>query len=959
MTPTLRVLVTNAFGLASKLGEFQSSLCHNHVDVAIVSETKFTPDKITAAESTLPGYHPPLRLDRTAQGGGVAVWVRSELAVQHLEQIDCCNHEVIWLSVMTSLDVRIVICAVYRSGSLSDTDTALLDYLDSTLDQVRHSCSHIIIAGDFNVHSRDWLNSTKTTRAGEATEDICAVHGLVQHVKQPTRGRNILDLIISDFHQGVRTNILPPIGASDHAVILADFPIKVCSEKKCSRTVWRYAAADWARLRSFYRATDWQSLISSSPDEACTKVTNRILEGIAQFIPSKTLVTRPSDPAWWTPECTQILRVKKAVWKSLRRHPSPQAYDAYHAACQASCINLQKAKAMHLRTLRCRMENGSLSSKQWWSSVKHAGGEGRTTDLPTLTDPAGRDHVTNSEKAECLAKYFSAKCSLGENDLDPTCLPPVNQRSSAELPTVRFRPSAVQRLLKRLDASKATGPDGIPPRVLKVCSQELASPLAKLFSFCFSRGKQPTAWKCANVVPVYKKKSRSAPSNYRPVSLLSAVSKVMEAVVNKAIMKFFENQKILSAHQFGFRPGLGTADLLTRLHHEWSLTAGLGGAVRILAVDIAGAFDKVSHCGVLHKLASYGITGDLLNWLASYLNGRKLQVVIGGQQSTLLPICSGVPQGSLLGPTLFLAYINDCEGVIPHGVGLAIYADDTTLYQCIPAHKDVPALCQQLQTAVDALAEWGAQWKIRFEPSKSQAITISHRRHPWDIPSIVFDGTTVAEMESIQLLGVHFDQHLTFRGHLRSVVNRANQRIHFFRKAARILDARGMDRVYKGFVRPVMEYCPLVWAGASPTNLQQLDAVQRRALHCIGEHHLLPSLALRRQVYAFAYLYKLLCLPKTSPLHSLVPLRVSKQPAAHHTRRQTAIVHDNQLATIAPATARNSLLRSFPVGHIISWNQLPPSLFVEPMDLKRLHHFKAAVHKHLKLHDWEWATDRL
>ena len=167
-------------------------------DIAIVTETKLTPTKMTQAELTLPGYYQPLRKDRSAQGGGVAVWVKSSLAVKQLD-IDTGDNEAIWLTVQTSRHRCVAFCAAYRPGTAANTDTQLLDHINLALDSVRRDCSNIVIAGDFNVHNRDWLGSGKTTRAGEVAEELCCVHGLEQHVKQPTRGANILDLVMSDF----------------------------------------------------------------------------------------------------------------------------------------------------------------------------------------------------------------------------------------------------------------------------------------------------------------------------------------------------------------------------------------------------------------------------------------------------------------------------------------------------------------------------------------------------------------------------------------------------------------------------------------------------------------------------------------------------------------------------------------------------------------------------------------
>ena len=304
--------------------------------------------------------------------------------------------------------------------------------------------------------------------------------------------------------------------------------------------------------------------------------------------------------------------------------------------------------------------------------------------------------------------------------------------------------------------------------------------------------------------------------NYRPVSLLSVVSKVMEKVINTTLMNHLEKKRLLSQHQFGFRTGLSAADLLAHLSHQWLSCMNTGGAVRTVAVDIAGAFDKVSHLGVLHKLRSYGIAGTLHQWMTSYLTDRNLQAVVGGATSSRFPVTAGVPQGSILGPTLFLVYVNDAADVLPPGAVPATYADDTTLYVLIPSANHAATSCNTLQTGMDALAEWGMTWRIQFEPSKSQAMTITRHRHQWPIPAASFGGLNVDETATIKLLGVVFDKSMSFRNHLRSVAIRAAQRLGFLRKACRVLDISGRLTAYKGFVRPLMEYSPLCMGWRSP-----------------------------------------------------------------------------------------------------------------------------------------------
>ena len=307
-----------------------------------------------------------------------------------------------------------------------------------------------------------------------------------------------------------------------------------------------------------------------------------------------------------------------------------------------------------------------------------------------------------------------------------------------------------------------------------------------------------------------QEKSRSTLSNYRPISLLMILSKVMETNVNRSVTNFLERNSILSPCQFGFRGGLSTADLLTKLHHEWSKSLASGGAVHVLAIDIAGAFDKVSHSGVLHKAKCYGISGPLLTWLRSYLENRQIKAVVGGQSSTPHNIRAGVPQGSILGPTLFLLYVNDCQDILPPGIGLGTYTDDTTLYQSISSTTDIPDASEGLQQATGAISHWDSTWRIAFEPAKSQALQIDHHQPRWGLPAIRFNGFDVPAADQIKLLGVVFDRQLRFTAHIRSTALRANSRLHLQQKCAPLLSSHGRATVNKASVRPILEYCPLV-----------------------------------------------------------------------------------------------------------------------------------------------------
>ena len=200
-------------------------------------------------------------------------------------------------------------CGAYRPGTCSNTDTTLLDAIDAGIDNAKTTCSRVIVAGDFNVYNTAWLGPTRTTVAGEAAEDLCYLHGLEQHVQEPTRGRNLLDLIMTDMEGNISTSIHQPLGKSDHATVLADFDQLPLREPPPTRTVWRYQCAD-LYVRAFFLQCDWPNIVSDDVNQSCTALTNIIKSGMARFIPNKTYKTKLTDPAWWSPECSSAIKKK-------------------------------------------------------------------------------------------------------------------------------------------------------------------------------------------------------------------------------------------------------------------------------------------------------------------------------------------------------------------------------------------------------------------------------------------------------------------------------------------------------------------------------------------------------------------------------------------------------------------------------------------------------------------------
>ena len=278
--------------------------------------------------------------------------------------------------------------------------------------------------------------------------------------------------------------------------------------------------------------------------------------------------------------------------------------------------------------------------------------------------------------------------------------------------------------LSQLQPGKATGPDSVPTRLLKECAEEISPSLCKLFNTLLSAGHFPSIWKDAVIVPIFKSGSKENVENYRGISLLSIVSKVLERCVHNHM--FAAIKPSLYKLQDGFVGGRSCVTSLLRTTHNFAKALDDRQQIDVLYLDYSKAFDSVSHRRLIGKLHSIGIRGSLLKWLKSYVSGRRHKTVIDGEASSWLPVKSGVPQGSILGPLLFVTYVNDLAGVVDDNSIVQLYADDTKCYRLISDRSDQ----LQLQSDLDKLQKWSTDQCMSFNIKKCRQLCVTKKRNP-------------------------------------------------------------------------------------------------------------------------------------------------------------------------------------------------------------------------------------
>ena len=380
----------------------------------------------------------------------------------------------------------------------------------------------------------------------------------------------------------------------------------------------------------------------------------------------------------------------------------------------------------------------------------------------------------------------------------------------------------VNALLSNLSTAKATGPDGISARLLKECSGVLAPSLTALLNMSLSLGKVPTEWKQENVVPVPKSGDPHVISNYRPISLLSLISKVLEHAIHVRDSAFVK--PLLHDQQQGFRTGRSCITQLLGVIHNVGKALDSGKETDMIYLDFSKAFDSVPHDKLLFKLHQFGISGTLLNWFSDYLKEQKQRVVIDGFSSTYLDVTSGVPQGSIIGHLLFLIYANDLPESVNYSL-VPMFADDSKCFRSIHNSQD----SNLLQSDINSLCNWSSTWDLKFNYKKCSIIRFSRKRSIQQ--SEYHLNNELIPFKSTQRdLGIQVSSDLKWSQHIRNVVAKANRMLGFLRRnCVRLTDVNSRRTLYISLVRAQLCYGSELWAPQTTKDLLRIEGIQRRA----------------------------------------------------------------------------------------------------------------------------------
>lgn len=579
---------------------------------------------------------------------------------------------------------------------------------------------------------------------------------------------------------------------------------------------------------------------------------------------------------------------------------------------------ITEAKLQHKNKLVKKLETMRTSPKNFWNVAKQVYGSKVKNGIPTLIEE-GHQHNTSEEKANILAKYFasqSQKPDLPENFSIPEIS--LNDEDTS-LRHIVLTEVEVYNVLRNLKTGKAAGPDNLNNELLKLVARSITPSVTWLFNRILEDGIYPDMWKQANISPVYKKGDRQSKNNYRPISLLSSTGKVLERLIFNKVYAFCTNNNLLTQKNSGYKKNDSTTNRLVCIVNQIYAHMDIKDDTCLVFLDQSKAFDRIHHESLKFKMGRLGIGGTLLKLLDNYLQNRKTRVVLDGAKSRWYNIFAGVPQGSILGPLMFLIYINDIEDNLECDIHL--YADDAVLMTHYSNNTE--ATYEKINRDLKRLHEWANRWFMSFNPTKTKYMVISAADKPH--PELKFNGTAIDQVHSYPQLGLILNDKMTWENHIETIITNANKKMGLIWKLSNDIPRFAVENIYTSFIRPQLEYAAVIYNNCSRELSRRLEACQRRAavactraykrtntsalLHELGW----PKLETRRIFLSHVLMYKLTNDLAPEYMKELLP------PIQGH---NTDYVTRREKSYIPVRTNTERYRRSFIPTAVRNWNNL-------------------------------------
>ena len=816
--------------------EMLSDLVKQKVDILLITETKID-NSFSSALFSIPGFSSPFRLNRSIHGGGIILYVRSDIPCRLLKCTFCEEIECLLIEINVSKK-KWLIYGSYNPNKSSISSH--LSTLSKSLDNYTTLFDNIILLGDFNSEISE--NSMK---------EFCDMYNLKSLVKEPTCFKNIdkpscIDLILTNKPKSFQDTKVIETGLSDfHKLTISVLKISFKKEKpniisyRCYKNYSPFAFR--TELEYTFSGLDL-NLITN--DEFVYKFMN-VFE---RHAPIKFKYVRANEGPFMTKQLRKAIMVRSKLRNKLNKLKTFEANLAYKKQRNICTSILRNSKKKYYSNL-----NPSViaDNKMFWKAVKPIFTEKVCTkDCITLIED-GVLYDEDDKVAKTFNNFFSNVVknlnlpklegiandnvneidpiikSINKYDNHPSIVRIKEAMSENENDYFSFenlKEDDIRKEILSLDKSKSTPKDSIPPNIIKENHDIFSYKLLIDFNISITDGTFPNNLKNADVSPIFKKGDRLDKSNYRPISILSALSKIFERLLFEQINEYM-NPK-LSIHQCGFRKNMSAQNCILLMLEKWKKCLDKKGKAGILLTDLSKAFDCLEHELLLAKLNAYGFEYYAIKLIHSYLTGRFQRVRINSNYSSWSEILYGVPQGSILGPLLFNIYLSDLF-LFCQDINIANYADDNSPYSC---NNDIESVISQLQMDSKTLLNWLDNNRLKANPDKFHLVLSESNKDSYFIQIEEFK---IYNSTCEKLLGIKIDNKMSFDEHVVSLCCKATQKLHALSRVARFMSTKQKRVIMKAFIHSQFGYCPLVWMFCNRKLNNRINRIHERALRIV------------------------------------------------------------------------------------------------------------------------------
>ena len=856
------VLSLNIQSLPAKFAEFS--------DLISQFPTNLCPEIICLQETwkiidnsffPLANYHMlETNLRSETRGGGVGIYVKNHLSFKILKQYSVFVERIfesLFIEITLSGNKKIIVGSVYRPGTkvpgltFTEQFSQFSDILSNVLADLSNNYEHVFIYGDFNLNV---LEITQNKFIAEYIETVFS-YGFLQLISKPTRiadtSATLIDHILTNSSVQNHSTYLLCSKLSDHFPIIHQLNFNKTKPSQVKTESRDLSEDSILRFKNAIQNYNWTHVTNTNDVHLASSnffSTFDTLYNTYFPITSKKFVKslNPLEP--WMSRGILISRKRKNELSKISLK-NPSAENIFQFKKYRNLYNLVIRNAKKQYYEKQLEENKQNLRKTWkilFSSINK--NPKKQNDISHLT--INGKHINDPKiMATQFNEFFTSIAKKTVATINPSSKDPANliqqNLNKFKFNDKIFTKNEILEATKLLANKKTPDHTGVSTSFIKQTLPSYIDPIFHIFDLSFKNGVVPAQFKIAKVIPIHKAGDKSSMDNYRPISLLSAFSKILEKIVAIRLLTFLNTNEILSKWQFGFRAGHSTSHPM--VHFLNKITDSLNDKKHTVAIfcDLKKAFDTCNHDILFKKLKKYGIEGSELNWFKSYLSERKQFVSIGPSSSSLLDISLGVPQGSILGPLLFILYIND----LPLSTKFLslLFADDTTL---LYSHDDLTVLLETVNKEFKKVCEFFRSNRLVLHPDKTKFIIFSRSSITQDFVILCDNNnpgqtlkenispicrvTTNDDMPAVKFLGVFFDPNLNFKHHITSLKNKLSKALYALRTVKNTLNKKSLLLIYNSIFHCHLLYAIQIWSCSKSGPINELFKLQKKAIRIIS-----------------------------------------------------------------------------------------------------------------------------